>query len=144
MSVEELKSGSPQIQSSVGQEMSKKYLSKDKLAGKQVIDTEGMIVGTVRDIVFDLEAKEMALTVGTVAGPEITISQSNVKGVGDVVLLATTVEIPKPPEPVAPVPPQPAAPPSTPSAIGEGVCPSCGLKYESYAKFCVRCGAKLK
>jgi len=123
--------------------MSKKYLSKDKLAGKQVIDTEGMIVGTVRDIVFDLEAKEMALTIGTVAGSEVTISQSDVKGVGDVVLLATRVEIPKPAEPVALVPPQPIAPPP-PSTVGEGICPSCGFKNEPYAKFCVKCGGKLR
>jgi len=118
--------------------MSKKYLSKDKLAGKQIIDTEGMIVGTVRDIVFDLEAKEMALTVGTSAGPEITISQSDVKSVGDVVLLATTVEIPKPPEQAALMPPPP------PSTVGEGVCPNCGFKNEPYAKFCVKCGGKLR
>ena len=68
--------------------LEKNFLSREKIVGKQVIDENGIIVGTVKDITFDLPRGKMSITMADDKGKETDISSDNVSAVGDVVLLA--------------------------------------------------------
>jgi sporulation protein YlmC with PRC-barrel domain len=116
--------------------MEKKYLSKDDLVGKKVIDSEAMIIGSVKDLSFNLEAKDIGLTITVKDGREITVSSGDMICVGDVVLLKKTlkqIEAPKAVEKVQHPPPK----------AKQGLCAVCGWQNDSNAKFCIKCGAKL-
>jgi sporulation protein YlmC with PRC-barrel domain len=121
--------------------MSKKYLSRKDIVGKQVIDSEAMIQGNVKELSFDLEAKDIGLTIATKDGKEVNVSSSDIRSIGDVILLKRTlseVETPKIDEKTPstpPLPPQPAKP---------GLCAVCGYQNEKTAKFCIKCGAKMR
>jgi len=110
-----------------------KFLSREKMAGKQVIDAEGMIVGTVKDIAVDIESKEIAFKVATKVGTEIDVVSDDISQVGDVILLKKALELPEVSEAAA------AAPTRAP-----GVCPSCGYANDPASKFCIRCGTLMK
>lgn len=120
--------------------MAKKFLSREKMIGKQVIDSEGMIVGNVKDISINLEKKKIALLVVARTGAEIDIPSDDVLQVGDVILLSKEVKPPPSPEGVPPAPP--AAPPAPPTAPNK--CPKCGYLNAPDSKFCIKCGTKLK
>jgi sporulation protein YlmC with PRC-barrel domain len=123
----------------------KKYLTREKIIGKQVIDSKAKNMGTVKDLSFDLVARDFSLIIKTEADKEITVDSKNVKVVGDVILLvvaAETFETPATPttaeeSPSASPPPTPS-PPTTP-----GLCSGCGFQNESSSKFCIKCGSKL-
>ncbi|KON28133.1 hypothetical protein AC480_04190 [miscellaneous Crenarchaeota group archaeon SMTZ1-55] len=120
----------------------KKYLTRDKIIGKQVIDAKAMIIGTVRDLAFDLVAKDFSLLVTTQDKDEIKVESDNVVVIGDVILLKTTTAPPEAPEtPEAPPTPSPPPKPSKPTA--PGLCPECGYQNEASNKFCIKCGSKL-
>jgi len=125
-----------------------KYLTRDKIIGKQVIDAKGVIMGSVKDLAFDLVARDFSLIIQSEAKKEITVNSKSVKVVGDVILLAVTAETfeaPATPAPSAPAdatpagsPPAQPSPPQTP-----GLCAGCGFQNEANSKFCIKCGSKL-
>jgi len=126
----------------------KKYLTRDKIIGKQVIDSKATIMGVVKDLSFDLVAKDFSLIIKAKADKEITVDSKNVKVVGDVILLMVAAE--KFETPVAPptstktkASPSVSLPakPSPPKTLG--LCSGCGFQNESASKFCIKCGAKL-
>lgn len=120
--------------------MAKKFLSREKMVGKQVIDSEGTIVGNLKDISINLEDKEIALLVVARTGAEVNIPSEDVLRVGDVILLSKEVKLPPPPKGAPPAPS--AAPPALPTAPNK--CPKCGYLNALDSKFCIKCGTKLK
>ena len=128
--------------------MDKKYLSRDKIIGKEVIDPTGTIVGSVKDIVLDLNSKNIALTILTKAGSDIIIGGDSIIVVGDVILLNKTIELAKMESVLTPdkaqVAPQTILPASTqPLPSTPGLCKVCGYKNDANSKFCIKCGNKL-
>ncbi len=138
--------------------MEKNYLTKDKIIGKQVADTQAKIVGTVKDLSFDIVAKKIAITITTQDGDDINVESEAVKAVGDIILLSDTIsELTKPtpapkPSPSTSVPepsaPTPTASPKEPTTQdkpmpAKGLCASCGFQNEPTNKFCIKCGSKI-
>lgn len=131
--------------------MEKKYLSRDRIVGKQVIDSNANVVGSVKDIAIDLDSKSVALSVSTKTGVDVTVGGDNITVVGDVVLLNKPVAVPAPSTleqvsaPVRPqVPLQPPAAPTTAPPVTLGLCSVCGYQNDANSKFCIKCGSKLK
>jgi sporulation protein YlmC with PRC-barrel domain len=125
--------------------MEKKYLSRDKIIGKQVIDSKGMIIGNVKDLSLDFETKGIAIVINTKAGTEIVIEGGNVINVGDVILLSKEIELPEAPA-IARMQETPQVIPSPASAIPPtklGLCKVCGFQNDENSRFCIKCGAKL-
>ena len=109
-----------------------------------MIDSSAMIIGSVKDLSFDFERKEIALVITARTGAEIIVVGGDVSNVGDVILLNKKIELPAAPPiptPSVTVPPSPAkevaAPPKT------GLCPICNFQNDPNAKFCIKCGTKL-
>lgn len=135
--------------------MEKNYLTKDKIIGKQVADTQAMIVGTVKDLSFDIVAKQIALTITTKSGEEINVESEAVNAVGDIILLNNTIsELTKPTRPSqSPTPLTVSEPPIAESPketasqdrpkSTKGQCASCGYQNEPTNKFCIKCGSKI-
>lgn len=133
--------------------MEKKYLSRDVI-GKQVIDTQAMMVGKVKDFSFDMVSKNITLIVATPSGEDKTIDGNDITTVGDVILLgkqaatpipATSIISPAPkPQPTPQPAPQPIPQPITQPANTPGLCSNCGYQNDATAKFCIKCGTKLK
>jgi len=126
----------------------KKYFTRDKIIGKQVIDSKATIMGVVKDLSFDLVAKDFSLIIKAKADKEITVDSKNVKVVGDVILLTVAAEtfetpvVPATPAKLKVSPPVSSpAKPSLPRTLG--LCSGCGFQNESKSKFCIKCGAKL-
>jgi sporulation protein YlmC with PRC-barrel domain len=138
--------------------LEKNYLTKDKIIGKQVADTQAMIVGTVKDLSFDIVAKQIALTITTKNGKDINVESEAVNAIGDIVLLNNTIsELTKPPapprSPVSSTVPKPSTSPSPEPAkktaspekpkSTKGQCTACGFQNELTNKFCIKCGSKI-
>jgi sporulation protein YlmC with PRC-barrel domain len=137
--------------------LEKNYLTKDKIIGKQVADTQAIIVGTVKDLSFDIVAKKIALTITTQDGEDINVESEAVKAIGDIVLLSNTIsELTKPtaapqpptstsvPEPSTPTPTaSPKEPTTQDKPTPKGLCASCGFQNEPTNKFCIKCGSKI-
>ncbi|MHA2408193.1 MAG: zinc-ribbon domain-containing protein [Candidatus Ranarchaeia archaeon] len=123
--------------------MEKKYLTRDKIIGKKVIDSKASIVGTVKDLSFNLVDGEVVLTVTTTEGTDIDVSSKSVSSVGDLILLKQIIDAQEQPEtPTTPAPP--AEPPAKPSSTQTpGLCPECSYQNEPSNKFCIKCGSKL-
>mgnify|MGYP001041378271 CR=1 FL=1 len=112
------------------------YVPTQKIMGMQVIDSKGSSVGSVKDIGVNVVEKKISLIVTTRARSEIQVSWEDIQSIVDVVLLRKEIEVPKVAEGAqVPVPPPP--PPST-------NCPNCGASVISTARFCPKCGNKLK
>lgn len=125
--------------------MEKRLLSRDKIVGKQVIDSNGMVLGTIKDIAFDLAQSKMSITVTDEKGKETEVSGDDVSAVGDVVILkrprgTETVEAP----PRSSPPTKPAPPPGAKTATTPGLCPNCGYQNEPDSRFCIKCGTRLR
>jgi len=133
--------------------MDTKFLPRDKILGKQVIDSRGMIVGNVKDLSFDFETKGIAITVNTSLNTEIFIVGANIAKVGDVILLNKDINLIATP-PVEEVKPAatptveaPQVPPSAPSVSAPskpGLCKMCGFQNDPNSRFCIKCGSKLQ
>ena len=105
--------------------MEQKYLSKD-IIGKQVIDSNAKIIGTVKDVSFDLAAKNIALIVSTKTGVDVVINADDITGMDEVTLLSKPIELP----PSKHQTPSPAKVPQptkliTPSPAEAGLCRVC-------------------
>jgi sporulation protein YlmC with PRC-barrel domain/ribosomal protein L40E len=117
---------------------SRKYVPLQQFIGLQVIDTKGSLVGNVKDISLDFEAKDICLKVATKNKGEMDFGWDDVQSVEDVVLLKKQVDMSvSPPE-------------NKPESSGEQgvqallICSSCGASSPARAKFCSRCGAELR
>ena len=106
--------------------MKKKYLSREAIVGKQVIDSNGIIVGDVKEVTFESAMKTIALNVTAKEGHEITIESNNISAFGDVVLL------------------KPKEQPPTAVPTASGLCRICGYQNSVSAIFCIKCGTKLQ
>lgn len=108
--------------------MEKKVLTREKIIGMQVINSEGYIIGKVKDLSLVVGEQDQALIIEDEQGNETQVLWSDVSAGGDVILLNPKEEI-KPEEKLT-------APPTR--------CPSCGAELEEGALFCPECGAKIK
>jgi sporulation protein YlmC with PRC-barrel domain len=121
------------------------FIQRENIVGKQVIDTEGMVVGTVSDISVDIEDKKIAFNVSARSGDIIDIPSEDIDQVGDVVILKKTLdpEVYKPKEEpeakTAKTGVSATAPPPEPNK-----CPKCNFVNDPSSKFCIKCGTKLK
>lgn len=125
--------------------MEKKYLSKDNVVGKQVIDSNAMIIGNVKDLAFDFEKKEVALAITTRSGGEIVVVGGDVSNVGDIVLLNRKLELPAVPSTPAPsvAIPSSTANKAVPQQV-TGLCPKCSYQNDASSRFCIKCGTRLQ
>jgi sporulation protein YlmC with PRC-barrel domain len=69
------------------QEKEKKAMTKDRLIGMQVIDSDGNDAGTVQDIAFTVGKVGMTLIVETKKGESKEIAWDEIQAAGDFVVL---------------------------------------------------------
>jgi len=72
------------------QEKEKKAMTKDRLIGMQVIDSEGNDAGTVQDIAFTVGKVGMTLIVETKKGETKEIAWEDIQAAGDFVILKSS------------------------------------------------------
>jgi sporulation protein YlmC with PRC-barrel domain len=129
----------------------KKFLSREQIIGKQVIDSGARSIGTVQDLAFDLVNQEIALTVVLNDQQEFTVTSSDVVGVGDVILLNKVVDLATTPPSVkrttTSLPPAektaPVTAPRIETPAKPGLCTVCSFQNDEKSKFCIKCGTKL-
>jgi sporulation protein YlmC with PRC-barrel domain len=96
-----------------------KSVTKDRLVGMTVIDSEGNIVGTVKDVGFTVGKAGISLSVEDKDGDIRDFGWDNIQGAGDFVLLKPSAAQPSfAAQPVQAA--QQAAQPAQP------LCPTCG------------------
>jgi sporulation protein YlmC with PRC-barrel domain len=96
-----------------------KSVTKDRLVGMTVIDSEGNIVGTVKDVGFTVGRAGISLSVEDKEGDIRDVAWDSIQGAGDFVLLKPSAAQPSfAAQPVQAA--QQAAQPSQP------LCPTCG------------------
>lgn len=119
-----------------------RYVRQSEVVGKKVIEQRGYIVGEVKDISFRLldDRVELALTI-RYGDTERDIPWSQVKSIGDVVLLKVDYEPPAKAKPEVTAPPLIAKP--QPAPITPKICPNCGYPNDPKNRFCIKCGTKL-
>lgn len=117
----------------------RKEVSYKEFEGKQVVDASGTLVGSVKDLTITAPDGKVSLLISTKEGGESKIAWSDIKSVGDVILLNKEVKLPKPPAPT--LRPMPSPPSPAPTTLN---CPSCKARIPARAKFCPRCGSKVK
>jgi len=97
----------------MSKEKEKKAMTKDRLIGMQVIDSDGNNAGTVQDIAFTVGKVGMTLIVETKKGETREVPWEEIQAAGDYILLKTRATQP---QPTAQQPQQSQTP----------VCPTCG------------------
>ena len=112
-----------------------KTVTKDKLVGMTVIDSNGDAVGTVKDVGFTIGKAGISLNVEGKDGGSQNIAWDDVQAAGDFVLLkAATVKASKEVKP---------ATSTQPAQSGETKCPTCKgqLSYiQQYQRwYCYKC-----
>jgi len=117
----------------------KTYVPSQNFIGKQTIDVKGALIGTVKDLAVSVGELDLALVVATKSGADIQIPWAEIQSIEDVVLLNKTIDLPKVPEHPTVIP-TPIPSPSVPTTQ----CPSCKTTVPSHAKFCPKCGARIK
>jgi sporulation protein YlmC with PRC-barrel domain len=70
----------------------RKSTTRDKLVGMKVIDAEGNILGTVKDLSFTVGKLGVSLNVEDKDGQIRDIPWENIQGVGDFVILKPTAQ----------------------------------------------------
>jgi len=107
-----------------------KFFKREEVLGKEVIDEEGMKIGTVKDLAFSVEGK-IALVVEKPNKSEIKLAIELINKIGDVILV-------KPRE--AKVTEKPRLKPQV-----EIICPNPNCRYKNLpgTKFCKKCGIRL-
>ncbi len=100
------------------------------------------------DVAFDLKKPEIILIITTKTDDAIEVVSSDVQSVEDLILLKKEVKLPKavsaPPQPPSPPPRARAPPPESRVPEPMIICPNCGARSPSRAKFCPKCGNKMK
>lgn len=123
-----------------------KSVTKERLIGMKVIDAEGNLVGTVKDVSFTIGKVGISLSVEDKNGEIRDIPWEDIQGAGDFVILkpvtAAAAEVPTTPAVITPPmqPTQPIQPQPTPA---QPICPTC-RKPLSYIKqyqrwYCYNC-----
>ena len=64
-----------------------KAVTKDKLTGMQVIDAQGHLLGTVKDVAFTIGKAGISLCVENTKGESRNIAWEEVQAVGDFIVL---------------------------------------------------------
>jgi sporulation protein YlmC with PRC-barrel domain len=100
------------------QERDKKAMTKDRLIGMQVIDSEGNDAGTVQDIAFTVGKVGMTLILETKKGETKEIAWEDIQAAGDYVILKSSTGLTQPfsVQPMGQQPQQAQTP----------TCPTCG------------------
>ena len=115
-----------------------KALTKERLIGMEVIDSNGNTTGTIKDIAFTVGKVGMTLIVETRKGESREIPWEDIQAAGDYVLLKPSATQPMvaQPQPTAQPTPQPQQP-------QQPVCPTCKgpLSYiQQYQRwYCYKC-----
>ena len=114
-----------------------KSLPVQEYIGLQVIDTKGMLVGTVKDISVNFANKDISIRVSTKNKGEMDFGWDDMQSVEDVVLLKKEVDLSSLEE---------TETDSDKARTVQAVliCPACGASVPARAKFCSRCGSDLK
>jgi sporulation protein YlmC with PRC-barrel domain len=94
-----------------------KSVTKDKLIGMKVIDSDGNLVGTVKDVGFTVGKPGISLSVEGEDGEISDIAWESIQGAGDFVILKPTARAPAEPS----IPAQPAQP----AQPTQPICPIC-------------------
>jgi sporulation protein YlmC with PRC-barrel domain/ribosomal protein L40E len=120
----------------------KRYIRKEDIVSKLVINQEGNEVGSVRDTAFDIEGK-LALIVGKNgnagemknAGAEEYISINEIKSFGDYIILKDGAPSKQPEREHE----------ARTSPIDRKICPNpkCGWRNDPKVGFCIKCGTKI-
>ena len=79
-----------------------KSVTKDRLIGMKVIDADGNIVGTVKDVGFTVGKAGISLSVEDKDGEIRDIAWENIQGAGDFVLLKPAAQAAQPAQPTCP------------------------------------------
>jgi sporulation protein YlmC with PRC-barrel domain len=103
---------------SLAKPQKEKSVPKDKLVGMKVIDAEGNLVGTVKDVGFTIGKAGISLSVEDKDAETSDISWDQVQGAGDFVVL-------KPAQQAAAAPVT-AAQPAAAAQPAQPTCPTCG------------------
>jgi sporulation protein YlmC with PRC-barrel domain len=98
----------------VAKQQKEKSVTKDKLVGMKVIDADGNLVGTVKDVGFTVGKPGISLSVESEDGEVSDIAWESIQGAGDFVILKPTARAVAEPS-ISTQPAQPAQP----------VCPIC-------------------
>jgi sporulation protein YlmC with PRC-barrel domain len=93
-------------------EKEKKSMTKDRLIGMQVIDSNGYDIGIVQDIAFTVGKVGMTLMVETKKGETKEVAWDDIQAAGDFVILKPQ--------------PQTFGPQSASQQAQAPVCPTCG------------------
>jgi sporulation protein YlmC with PRC-barrel domain len=93
----------------------------------QVVDSKGAIIGSVKDLAINPANREVLLLIENKEGSSTEISFNEVSSIEDVILLAKYESK------------QPTQTPATTIS-----CRTCGASLPIHAKFCAKCGSKLK
>jgi sporulation protein YlmC with PRC-barrel domain len=99
-------------------EKEKKAMTKDRLIGMQVIDSDGYDIGTVQDIAFTVGKVGMTLMVETKKGETKEVAWDDIQAAGDFVILKPQQSTQQ--QTFGPQPAVQAQQSQTP------VCPTCG------------------
>jgi sporulation protein YlmC with PRC-barrel domain len=110
--------------------------TRSKLVNKNVYNPNGILVGTVQDVVLPLGEGEISLQILTRSGGVEVVAWSNISAVGDIVLLKKAIGLK---EPTAEIPrPLPSLTPKPPEH--RRLIPRFGKKSEK----CPTCGGELR
>ena len=115
-----------------------KSVTKDRLVGMTVIDSDGNIVGTVKDIGFTIGKAGVSLNVEGKDGGTQNIAWDNIQGAGDFVVLKPTGA-----QTTRVVQPVQATQAAQPAQSSQTTCPTCRgqLSYiQQYQRwYCYKC-----
>ena len=104
----------------------KKSMTKDRLIGMQVYDSEGNDAGTVKDIAFTVGKMGMTLITETKKGETKEVDWEDIQAAGDIVILKPKGDQAQPaPYSAQPMGQQPMVAGQTGQAQAT-VCPNCG------------------
>jgi sporulation protein YlmC with PRC-barrel domain len=105
------------------EKVEKKAMTKDRLIGMQVIDSEGNDAGTVQDMAFTIGKTGMTLIVETKKGETREVPWEEIQAAGDYILLKPRAAQPQTVQSQA-FGPQPTA--QQPQQSQTPICPTCG------------------
>jgi sporulation protein YlmC with PRC-barrel domain len=121
----------------MSKEKEKKAMTKDRLIGMKVIDSDGNDAGTVQDIAFTVGKMGMTLIVESKKGESREIAWEDIQAAGDYVLLKPSAGQPQV------LGPQPVVQAQQAQQAQQPVCPTCKgpLSYiQQYQRwYCYKC-----
>jgi sporulation protein YlmC with PRC-barrel domain len=104
----------------VAKQQKEKSVTKDRLVGMKVIDADGNLVGTVKDVGFTVGKAGISLSVESEDGDVSDIAWESIQGAADFVVLKPTARAAVEPSILA----QPAQP-AQPAQQAQPICPIC-------------------